>query len=109
MTPVRLPTKATLKRYGLSLEEWAGLLERQGDVCYVCRAVPDSGRLCVDHFHVAKWKRMPPEKRKQYVRGLLCSYCNRRLVAKGMTAVKAQRIADYLGAFDLALASALGS
>ena len=30
----------------------------------------------VDHEHVDGWEEMPPEKRKLYVRGLLCNGCN---------------------------------
>lgn len=100
MTPVRVPTKATLRRYGLSLAEWQAILEAQGWVCAVCERVPQSGRLCVDHYHRRGWKVSPPDVRKRDVRGVLCSYCNLRLVAKGMTLSKARNIVRYLEAFQ---------
>jgi hypothetical protein len=102
---VQEPKPGTLRRYGLSLAEWREYLSDQGGVCYVCQKVPPNGRLCVDHHHVKGWKRMPPESRKRHVRGLLCSYCNRRLVAKGMTAERAQRIHTYLESYARRLAS----
>lgn len=66
---MKLPSKQTLKRYGLSMEEWVAMYDKFGGTCHVCRK--PSKRLCVDHFHVRGWAKMPPEERKQYVRGLL--------------------------------------
>lgn len=43
---------------------------------------------------------MAPQEKKLYVRGLLCSYCNLRLLPRGMTAVKAKRIYLYLEEWD---------
>jgi len=97
---IREPSKPTLKRYGLSLEEWKIMLGKQEGVCYVCRKEPPSQTLCIDHFHVPKWKKMPPEKRKLYVRGLLCAYCNLRLLRKGWTLEKLQRAVTYVQAFE---------
>lgn len=94
------PKKATLKRYGLTLEEWNTMLERQGGVCAICKKEPPNGRLCTDHDHVKKWKKMPPEKRKLYVRGLLCAYCNLRLLRKGWTLEKLERAVDYVKQYE---------
>lgn len=90
------PTKATLKRYGLSEEEWKEIRDRQGSVCFVCKIDPPKGRLCIDHEHVKQWKKMPPEKRKLYVRGLLCWTCNHFYVGRGITIAKANNVAEYL-------------
>lgn len=76
MTEARLPTLPTLKRYGLTAAEWLAKLDAQGGLCGICRKLPTSLTLCVDHEHVRGWKRMTPEMRKQYVRGLLCFSCN---------------------------------
>jgi Autographiviridae endonuclease VII len=52
--------------YGISLEEYVAMLERQGGVCAICKKKPDKGKpLCVDHCHVTGM-----------VRGLLCHKCN---------------------------------
>jgi len=97
---VLAPSPATLKKYGLSLEEWQAILDRQGGVCFVCEQEPTKGRLCIDHFHVKKWKKMPPEQRKLYVRGLLCFRCNTTFVGRGINVRRAQRVADYLQNYE---------
>lgn len=58
---------STLQRkYGISLEEYLLLLEKQEDKCKICRKMCSNGRrLAVDHCH---------ETNK--IRGLLCSRCN---------------------------------
>jgi hypothetical protein len=52
--------------YGISLEEYDAMLDRQGGVCAICKRKPDEGKaLFVDHCHVTG-----------RVRGLLCGKCN---------------------------------
>lgn len=52
--------------YGITPEDYAGMLDRQGGVCAVCMEVCTSGRrLAVDHDHATG-----------KVRGLLCTRCN---------------------------------
>lgn len=97
---VKVPSKATLKKYGLSIKEWRNLLQLQGSVCFICEKVPPSNRLCIDHLHVKGFKKMKPEKRKQFVRGLICTHCNYRLVHKSMTLPKARNIVKYLERFE---------
>ena len=66
--------RQTLRRFGLSPEEYAGLLAAQGNTCAGClqsETITVRGRrmpLAVDHHH---------ETGK--VRGLLCHNCNRAL------------------------------
>lgn len=93
---IRPPKPATLKKYGLSLEEWLALLDAQGGTCAVCEKVPSSGRLVTDHQHVPGWKRLPAEQRKRFVRGLLCWTCNHYFLARGITVRKSQRVTTYL-------------
>lgn len=58
-----------LKTYGLTLEQYEALYEAQGGACYICeRAKGITKRLAVDHDHTTG-----------YVRGLLCSTCNKFL------------------------------
>jgi hypothetical protein len=93
---VNVPSKATLRRYGLSEDEWRALLNEQDGCCFVCRRVPTTGRLCIDHEHVRGWKKMPPERRKRYVRGLLCWVCNHYYVGRGISVEKASNVVGYL-------------
>jgi hypothetical protein len=58
--------------------------------------VPKSGRLNVDHFHTKGWKNMAPARRKLYVRGLVCYFCNRFFLARGATPEKLRNGAAYL-------------
>lgn len=68
--------KRLLKTYGISLDDWNKKFEAQGQVCEICKTMPKSKILCVDHIHVLGFKRMEAEEKKQYVRGLLCYMCN---------------------------------
>lgn len=59
-------TNATLKKkYGITLEEYNLMLNRQNNKCAVCSTSPTSQRLHVDHDHATG-----------EVRGLLCQACN---------------------------------
>jgi hypothetical protein len=95
---LHLPSPATLKKYGLTEVEWRDLASAQGFVCAVCRKLPQSGRLCIDHRHVPKWKALPPEQRKTFVRGLVCYQDNHALLRRGMTPERLRSAADYLEA-----------
>lgn len=74
-----------LKVYGITLEEYDTILEYQDGKCAICQQPPKPGKvLHIDHEHGGS------------VRGLLCGYCNTRLVGRLKDHVKAQRLADYL-------------
>lgn len=103
------PTDATLRKYGLTLQEWLTILELQGNVCPICKKAPSSGRFVVDHEHARGYRRMKPEERRKRVRGICCFYCNRYFLSKGITAEKARNIIEYLEAYaGLHLANQLG-
>lgn len=91
-----VPSIKTLDKYGLSLVFWKLIAAAQGYVCAVCGLLPKSGRLCIDHEHVSGFKKLPPEKKRKYVRGLLCWNCNYRFAARGMTEKRARRLVSYL-------------
>ena len=63
-----------LLKYGLTIEEYAALLEKQGGVCAICRNTEDYmigetlASLAVDHCHATG-----------VIRGLLCTRCNQML------------------------------
>jgi hypothetical protein len=44
---------------------------------------------------VKGWKKMPPEQRKLYVRGLLCWTCNHYYLARGITVRRSERVTLY--------------
>jgi hypothetical protein len=98
---VKYPKTETLKKYGLSLDEWKAILDRQDGKCPICKKVPSSGIYRTDHEHAKKWKKMKPEKRKTFVRGLLCVHCNRFYMAKGMNIDKANNMSNYLYSYQL--------
>src|ERR1019366_1891118 len=66
------------RKFGVS-EEWFGsTLAAQGGGCKICKTKTPGGKggFHIDHEHVEGWKEMPPDERRLYVRGLLCSNCN---------------------------------
>lgn len=100
MHVIRIPTSATLAKYGLSEADYVKIIESQGGVCAVCEQSPSSGRLCVDHFHATGWKKMKPSDRKLFVRGLLCFFCNTRYMGRGINIRKARNVVSYLEDFE---------
>lgn len=74
-------------KYGITVEQYAELLDKQGGGCAVCGKTPgEEGRnLAVDHDH-----------KTGEIRGILCTYCNHRLVGKWRDGSLLRRIADYI-------------
>ncbi|MFF6966038.1 endonuclease VII domain-containing protein [Streptomyces anthocyanicus] len=65
----RVPGYYMKHTYGLSREEYAATLEKQGGVCAICKQeCRVHARLSVDHCH-----------RTNVIRGLLCQSCNTAL------------------------------
>lgn len=61
--------RSILKTYGITKEQYEELYAAQGGACYICqRATGKTRKLAVDHDH-----------KTGYVRGLLCSTCNKML------------------------------
>jgi len=91
-----LQRDAYLKRkYGISADDYAELLDRQAGVCFICGSRPKTRNLHVDHLHLPGYKKLTPEQKRKCVRGLLCFQCNKLLMGRGMTAAKAIRIVEY--------------
>jgi len=61
------------RKYGINLKIYRQMLEDQGHMCAICEKKHEDERygLVVDHNH-----------RTGRVRGLLCNYCNRRVVGR---------------------------
>lgn len=100
---VTVPSAVTLRKYGLDAQGWLGVLEAQGWVCAICKKIPKTGRLNTDHHHVDRWKKLKPEERRQYVRGIVCWNCNRYYLGRGITEEKAANVRNYLAAFNMRL------
>ena len=75
------------RTYGITLEQYDFLLARQEGKCAVCLRPQEEfpTRLAVDHDH-----------KTGEIRGLLCRYCNHRLVGRHRDSSLLRRIADYL-------------
>ena len=92
-------TPQTLKKYGMTWDEYMAFVSFQRMACPLCKK--DLGEhVVVDHEHVPKWKKMKPEQRKKYVRGLVHRYCNKFLLGRAVTLEKACNVADYLLAYE---------
>jgi len=97
---VRVPSKATLSKYGLTEEEWLAILERQGGVCPICKKIPTTGRFVTDHEHCKGWRKFPPGERKKYVRGILCWYDNHKTLSRGITLERVRNTVVYLQEYE---------
>lgn len=75
--------RSELKKYGITLEQWASMVSYAGNKCEICGEESDS--LCVDHDHVTN-----------EVRGVLCRKCNRSIGQLGDTFESVQKAANYL-------------
>lgn len=84
----QLYRRVNLKRkFGLTLDQYQQLLEKQNYCCAVCLKHQDSFKmkLAVDHDH-----------KTMFIRGLLCNYCNRRVIGRHTDSNKFERAAAYL-------------
>jgi len=96
---MKTPSQATLKKYGLSADEYAEIYVLQGGKCPICGNVL-SKTTNIDHFHTPNWKKMPPEVRKLYVRGIVDWFCNKNYLAKGITVERSKNVTSYLEKFE---------
>jgi hypothetical protein len=113
---LKIPSRGTLTKYGLTVDGWLDLCEACNYTCVVCGQPFEDRPLAIDHEHVrgfkARKKRkakvgghvikvrvMGPAERKQYVRGVIHNYCN-RFVRRWLTLERARAIVAYLEAFE---------
>lgn len=81
--------------------DFVSLWAKQGGKCAICGNSPTTGRLCIDHQHGIKgYKKLPPEIRRKYTRGLLCWTCNRLIVGRGVTLERLQKAVQYIQGFN---------
>src|SRR6266403_2637664 len=76
MTTAQTRNNYLLKRFGITNEQYQFLLGQQEESCAVCKRHYSvfKVRLCVDHDH-----------HTGFIRGLLCNYCNRRIIGRHRT------------------------
>ena len=98
-TPAGIPTLATLNKYGLTREMFMDITARQHGVCPICEKHPN-GHWCIDHEHVKGWKKLLWKERSQYVRGVVCWFCNHYYLGKAITVTKAQNVVNYLQVYQ---------
>jgi len=88
------PTKATLKSKGITLEMWYNYVDMSDGKCPICeREFTSEFRPVIDHIHVKGFKKMKPEQKQKWVRGLVCRYCNQRRLPKGSATLTPTEIA----------------
>jgi hypothetical protein len=76
------------RKFGISQEQYDELLEKQGGGCAICGKLPEKeGRkLAVDHCH------KPPYA----IRGILCFFCNHKIIGRQTDPEIFRKAADYL-------------
>lgn len=74
------------KKYGLTMEQYSELLEKQDNRCAICKVTdPGKSDWRIDHCHTTK-----------KVRGLLCHNCNVSLGLMGDNIPNIQSMLEYL-------------
>src|SRR3546814_13941249 len=75
------------RKYGITIEQYDELLKKQGGGCGLCGKTPEEeGKsLAVDHNHVTN-----------EIRGVLCSYCNHRIIGRHRDPTLLRRMAEYV-------------
>jgi DNA-directed RNA polymerase subunit RPC12/RpoP len=76
--------------YGITEKQYQSLLEKQGGGCAICGKTPEEeGKaLAVDHVHIRGGG--------GEVRGVLCSYCNHRIVGRHKDPDLLLRVSKYI-------------
>src|SRR3954468_21538370 len=96
---VQITTEASCKKYGLDQQGWLRILRDQGWKCPICDKPSGTGRYVVDHEHVKGFKKMLPEEKALYIRGICCWFCNHAYLGRGITIEKARNVVAYLVAY----------
>jgi hypothetical protein len=96
---IRLPTQPTVAKYGMGRLEWLLMLRDQGWKCPIRDHFVRE--FVTDHEHVRGWKKMPPDERRGYVRGLVCRGDNYFVLSRHIdTSQLALRVASYLKNYE---------
>jgi DNA-directed RNA polymerase subunit RPC12/RpoP len=76
-----------MQKYGLTLIQYNELLRKQKNSCALCERHESEfkTRLAVDHNHISG-----------EIRGLLCQYCNHRVIGRHRDGTLLRKMADYV-------------
>lgn len=79
--------KNLMNKFGMTVHQYNELLEKQNNRCAICDRHESEFkvRLCVDHNHVTN-----------EIRGLLCTYCNHRVIGRHRNGDLLRKMADYV-------------
>lgn len=74
-------------KFGITIEQYNELLEKQNHCCAICDRHEDEfkTRMAVDHNHATG-----------EIRGLLCTYCNHRVIGRHRNGDMLRKMADYV-------------
>lgn len=97
---IRVPSAKTLAKYGWVAADFDACVATQGGVCPICENSLHDTAVNIDHFHAHRWKQMPSERRRLYVRGVIHWFCNRHYLGRSITVRRARNVVDYLEAFE---------
>jgi len=96
---VKAPSKATLKKYGMTEALWKQKYIMQAGLCGLCEKPLEGKVINIDHLHLRNWKKLAAWRRLASVRALLHARCNRFLLGPTYYGFKAEHYrmaADYL-------------
>src|SRR6266852_1434020 len=94
---VRPPSRATLRKYGLTYSTWDKIWNAQGQKCGLCGG--QHNKWFVEHEHTKQYSKMPSEIRSMYVRGIVGFVCNKFLIGKH-TLTTARLVVKYLESYE---------
>jgi hypothetical protein len=83
----------TVQTKGLTVDQYAAMLDSQNGTCAICKEPPGYRRLAIDHDHSC----CPGERScGKCVRSLLCDVCNTRL---GVVEIYGDQMREYLARY----------
>lgn len=97
-TKLKQKAQRLYKTYGLTFKDYNEILIEQNFSCAVCKKVHP--RMCVDHVHVLGFKKMLPEEKRKYVRGICCFMCNTSFKAFEKTKDGARNRQMLIGTYE---------
>lgn len=85
-------------KYGLDAEDVARKWEEQDGLCPICKQPLATKRWVIEHRHVVGFRKLPPQIKAQYFRGLVDNWCNHRVLSMAERGgrERAENVAIYL-------------
>lgn len=94
-----IPTPKTLEKYGINREEYIEICRRQDYKCPICGNELRKS-VNIDHWHVNNYKKLLPDMRKLFIRGVLCWFDNYYAMYRSINLDKARNAVKYLEDFE---------